>query len=179
MGSYLWILLHQSYMSKSHHVLALPEFNELITKGLLECLRKLCSQSWKSPAPQLGCSDWPLHILTPWHSRVLWVWQHTGKGVANGLELKTCCFGLTRKENYLRVLILVSLGNSFLFVDKTTLNGEAASKEKKRAYGFVTGKSGTTDERVKMQSYRLLQSRSSWSMHSEKKVSSAYTSPVE
>lgn len=87
MGTYLWILLHQSYTSKSHRVLAPPEFNELVAKGMLECLRRLCSQSWKSPAPQLGCSDWPPHILTPWQSRVPWVWQHTGKGVGKGLEL--------------------------------------------------------------------------------------------
>lgn len=85
------------------------------------------------------------------------------------MGLQTRCFGLTKKENYLRALILMSLGNSFLFVVKTILNEEAASKEKKELMGLLQAR----NNRIRQQRcspYRLLHNSSIGSMPSEDKV---------
>lgn len=104
---------------------------------VLQWVRKLCSQSWKSPAPQAGHSDWPLHIPTPLQSRPVWVWQHAEKGTGKGLEPADMLLWVSPRKN-VRALVLLPLGNSFLFVHKTVLNGDAAVKgQRKELTGFL------------------------------------------
>lgn len=54
MGTYLSILLPQSYDSKSHHVLALAEFNEMITKDRATVAKEAVFPELEVPCSSAG-----------------------------------------------------------------------------------------------------------------------------
>lgn len=85
-GTYLSILLHQSYVSKCHHILALTEFNEMITKDHATAAKEAIFPELEVPCSSAGMQWLTLHTPTPLQSRALWVWQHTEKGIGKGLE---------------------------------------------------------------------------------------------
>lgn len=101
--SYLSILLHQAYMSESHHVLAHAWFNQMITNDCTTVVKAAVFQHWKSPAPQLGHTDRPLPVPHPLWSRTGSVWQCTEKGTRKKLESPGISFWVTtgkrRKEH--------------------------------------------------------------------------------
>ena len=153
MGIYLSILLHQSYMSKSHHVLALTEFNEMITKD-----RATAAKEPMFPELEVPCSSAGMQWLTPTRSYSVTKQSTMGLTARRKSNRKRTwarrhvALGLNRKEKNIRALVLLPLGNSFLSVDKMILNGEAADKEqRKELTGFLQA-SQEQHMRAKLQS---------------------------
>lgn len=115
------------------------EFNEMITKDHATAAKEAIF-----PELEVPCSSAGMQWLTPTHSYS--VTKQSTRGLTAHRKRhrkrtwahRQAALGPTRKEKNTRALVLLPLGNSFLFVDKLVLNGEAAPKEQRKVpTGFL------------------------------------------
>lgn len=142
----LSVLLHQCYVPKSHHGLALTEFNETLTKGHAAAAKEAVLLELEIPCSAAG-TKWQ----TPAHSYSLTKQSHYRSDSTQkiGKGLGTCWFGSHQERKECKNTYALLLGNSFVLVNKIVLNGN--NEQRKELTGFLQA-SQEQHKRAKLQS---------------------------